>query len=340
MIEPIHVERVIRRCVNLADARLGAEVLFASDEFFGRKERLLRAEVPQARPGVYDEHGKWMDGWETRRRRDAGHDHCVIRLAGAGVVTLIEIDTRFFTGNYPPYVSVQACRTSSVPDERTQWSELVARTALAGDRQCYLEVQCASAWTHLRLNLYPDGGVARLRAYGHLSLDWQRASQAELTDLAAALNGGIAIACSDEHYGSMGNLLLPGRAASMADGWETRRRREPGHDWVLVRLGHAGRIERVEIDTAYFRGNFPQQVSIHAALAARDAEQDLIAGCQFWPLLLEPQALQADRVHVFAEQLHSLGPVSHVRVNIHPDGGLSRVRLLGRPGVGVKVPDA
>ncbi|MDE2449218.1 MAG: allantoicase [Gammaproteobacteria bacterium] len=331
MNESSHFDRLIRGCINLADERLGAAVLFATDEFFGKKERLLRAEEPQSRPGVYDDNGKWMDGWETRRRRDGGHDHCVIRLAGPGIISVIEIDTRFFTGNYPPCASVQACRTSAVPDESTQWSELLAPTTLAGNQQCHLEVPSTGTWTHLKLNMYPDGGIARFRAYGRLSLEWQATPATEVIDLAAALSGGMAIACSDEHFGSMQNLLLPGRAASMAQGWETRRRREPGYEWVIVRLGHVGRIERVEIDTCFFRGNFPQQVSLNAALGPVDGGQDLVAACQFWPSLLEPQYLQADRVHVFEDQLRDLRAVSHVRINIHPDGGLSRVRLLGRP---------
>jgi allantoicase len=331
MNESTHFERLIRECINLADERLGAAVQFATDEFFGKKDRLLRPEDPEFRPGVYDDNGKWMDGWETRRRRDGGHDYCVIRLAGPGVISLIEIDTRFFTGNYPPCASVQACRTSRTPDDRTRWSELIAPTPLAGDQRYYLDVPSADVWTHLKLNVYPDGGIARFRAYGRLNVDWSQAPATELRDLAAALMGGMALACSDEHYGSMSNLLLPGRATSMAQGWETRRRRAPGSDWVLLRLGHAGRIERVEIDTAFFRGNYPAQISIHAALVAVDVERDLVSACQFWPLLLEPQSLQADRVHVFEDQLHELGAVSHVRVNIHPDGGLSRIRLLGRP---------
>jgi len=324
-----HTGRVLPSgSINLADERLGARVLFATDEFFAPKERLLQAVEPQWRPGVYDAHGKWMDGWETRRRRDAGHDHCVVQLAGAGRLSLLEIDTRYFTGNYPPFVSVQACRTALAPDESTSWVQIVPRSALQGDHRNYLEVPSTDICTHLKLNLYPDGGVARLRAYGQLQVELTAA--AEPVDLAAALNGGLAIACSDEHYGSMHNLLLPGRATSMADGWETRRRREPGYDWVIVRLGHPGHLESVEIDTAFYRGNYPHQVSIHAARLPADAEVSS-AEALWWPVLLEPQALQADRIHTFTRELCPHGPVSHVRVNIHPDGGLSRVRLLGRP---------
>jgi allantoicase len=272
-----------------------------------------------------------MDGWESRRRRDQGHDFCVVKLAAPSTLAALEIDTRHFTGNYPPYASVQACRIDGSPDASTRWSELLANSALSGDRRNFFELHAAGIWTHLKLNIYPDGGVARFRAYGAVYRDWTAAGPSEPVDLAAALNGGAALACSDEHYGSMANLLLPGRGASMADGWETRRRREPGHDWVILRLGHRGRIRQVEIDTAHYKGNYPHQVSIHGALLLEEPDADLTSQCLYWPLLLEPQLLRADSVHRYGAELRDLGPISHVRVNIHPDGGLSRVRLFGLP---------
>jgi allantoicase len=206
---------------------------------------------------------------------------------------------------------------------------LLAYTALLGNQRNPFTVNSTGIYTHLKLNIHPDGGVARLRAYGSVHRDWSRTSASESIDLVAALNGGRALICSDEHYGAMGNLLLPGRGASMADGWETRRRREPGFDWVVLRLGHPGRIEQVEIDTAHFKGNFPHQVSVHAASLQAQDESDLASECLYWPALLEPQLLKADQVHKFRTQLRDVGVVSHVRVNMHPDGGMSRVRLVG-----------
>jgi allantoicase len=208
---------------------------------------------------------------------------------------------------------------------------LLALSALEGDRRNLFELKSDEVWTHLKLNIHPDGGVARLRAYGQVHLDWANRSGTQAIDLAAALNGGTALACSDEHYGSMRNLLLPGRGTSQADGWETRRRREPGFDWVILRLGVAGRIESIEIDTAHFKGNYPHQVSVNGALVTEPAVLDLRTQSMYWPSLLEPQLLQADHVHRFSEQVSDLGRISHVRVNMHPDGGLSRVRLFGRP---------
>ena len=324
----------LRRLLNVADSRLGARALSASDEFFAARERMLHAGEPEWRAGVYDDHGKWMDGWESRRRRDGGHDHCVIELAAPSTLQLIEIDTRYFTGNYPPFAAVECARLAAAPDAGTVWTPLLPRVPLRGDHRQFFAIEASEVVTHLRLNIYPDGGVARFRAYGAIFKDWSRASTEGPVDLAAALNGGRALCCSDEHYGSMQNLLLPGRGASMADGWETRRRRTPGFDWVILQLGHRGRIQAVEIDTAHFKGNFPHQISINAALLADAGDADLTSQCLYWPELLEPQRLQADHLHRFDLGARAGDPVSHLRVNIHPDGGVSRVRVLGSPVLG------
>jgi allantoicase len=318
--------------INMADERLGAVALFATDDFFAPMARMLNPNPPEWRAGVYDDNGKWMDGWESRRRRDQGHDYCVVQLAAPCTLAVLEIDTRYFTGNYPPYASVLACRLDKAPDEHTQWTELLPYSPLKGDQGNLFEIESAGIWTHLKLNIFPDGGVARFRAYGTVHRTWTHAGAGPI-DLAAALNGGRALASSDEHYGSMHNLLLPGRGASMADGWETRRRREPGYDWVILRLGHPGRIRQVEFDTAHFKGNYPHQVSINAALLREVPDADLTSQCLYWPLLLEPQPLQAHHVVGFAAELRDLGCISHVRVNMHPDGGLSRVRVFGVPAI-------
>src|ERR1700676_2243399 len=202
--------------INLADERLGAIAIFATDEFFAPLERMLKPGEPEWRAGVYDDHGKWMDGWESRRRRDAGHDHCIIRLAVPGTLQLLEIDTRYFTGNYPPFASVEAARLDGAPNVRTAWMPLLPQAALRGDQRQFFLLESDEVWTHLKLNIYPDGGVARFRAYGTVFRDWSRAGSDKALDLAAALNGARALGCNDEHYGSMHNLLLPGRGSSMA----------------------------------------------------------------------------------------------------------------------------
>lgn len=321
-----------QRFINLADERLGAIALSATDDFFAPKERMLQPTEPEWRAGVYDDHGKWMDGWESRRRRDQGHDYCIVKLAAPATLAALDIDTRHFTGNYPPFASVQACRTEQTPDANADWTELLPRTPLAGNAQNLFPLSSRGVWTHLKLNIFPDGGVARFRAYGCVHFDWTaHAIGPGPIDLVAALHGGRALACSDEHYGSMHNVLLPGRAASMADGWETRRRRGPGFDWIILELGRRGRVSHVDIDTAHFKGNFPHQISIQAALLAGEWDAHRVDPSMHWPSLLEPQFLSADSEHRFESALRDPGPISHVRVNIHPDGGVSRIRIFGRP---------
>ena len=311
--------------IQLEQPRLGTRVTFASDEFFAAKERLIEPQAPVFIADKYDDHGKWMDGWESRRRRAPGHDHCIIRLGIPGVVRGVDIDTSYFTGNYPPQSSIDACVSDQdVPID--EWVEILAKTDLQGDTHHFLPIDDDSVWTHLRLNIFPDGGIARLRIFGEIRPDPQSALGS--MDLFALENGGRAIAASDEHYGSMHNLNIAGRGVNMGDGWETARRRGPGNDWVIVALGLPGTIERVEIDTAHFKGNYPDRVSLEAALLAAGDDIDIRNAA--WRTLLTEQKLEMDKQHEFAAELHAVGPVSHVRMSIYPDGGVSRLRLFGK----------
>ncbi len=312
------------RWIRLEQPRLGTRVTFATDEFFAAKERLIEPQEPVFIDGKYDEHGKWMDGWESRRRRTPGHDHCIIRLGVPGVVHGVDIDTRYFTGNYPTQASIDAC----VSDEdvpAADWTEILSRADLQGDTHRYLAIESDAIWTHLRLNIYPDGGVARLRVYGEVRPDFSSVTGS--IDLVALENGGRAIACSDEHYGSMHNLNLAGRGVNMGDGWETARRRGPGNDWVVLALGHPGRIDKVEVDTAHFKGNYPDRVSLEAATFASDDDAQHDSGA--WQTLLPESKLEMDRQHYFDDELQDIGVVSHVRMSVYPDGGVSRLRLHG-----------
>jgi allantoicase len=319
-----------RRWTNLAQPRLGAAAIFATDEFFAAKERMLDPAPAVFIPGKYDENGKWMDGWESRRKRGEGHDYCVVRLGRPGVIKGIDIDTSHFTGNYPPAASLDACRSEGDPEEDETWTEIVPATNLKGNSHHYLAVLDGSLWTHVRLHIYPDGGVARLRVYGQVQCDWSKVERGTLVDLVAMENGGRAIACNDQHFGSPQNLLAPGRGVNMGDGWETRRRREPGIDWAILALGHRGSIRRIEIDTAHFKGNFPDRCSILAADIAGGTDESLVTQSMFWRSLLPEQQLQMNRIHRFEREVTDLGPVTHVRLNIIPDGGVSRLRLFGQ----------
>ena len=322
-----------RRYVNLADPRLGAQALEASDDFFAPKERMLDPKPAVFIPGKYDDHGKWMDGWETRRKRTTGYDWCIVKLARAGVIKGLDIDTNHFTGNYPPAASVEGTYVrEGEPLADAQWVEIVPSTSLTGDSHHYVEVAGGPACTHLRVNIYPDGGIARLRVYGQPQVDWNGASRTELFNLAAMENGAYVVAANNQHYGLASNILMPGRGANMGDGWETRRRREPGNDWAIIALAQPGVIRKIEVDTAHFKGNYPDRCSFQAARVTGGTDSSLVTQAMFWPVLLGEQKLQMDRQHYYENELASLGPVTHVRFNIYPDGGVSRVRLWGTLG--------
>lgn len=311
--------------IQLEQPRLGTRVSYSTDEFFGARERLIKPEEPVFIDGKYDDHGKWMDGWESRRKRSPGNDHCIIRLGVPGIVHGVNINTRFFTGNYPPQASLQACVSDDeVPNGG--WFEILPKTDLRGDADNYHAIESDTVVTHLRLDIFPDGGIARLRVYGEVRADFSKLPGQ--IDLFALEHGGRSLACSDEHYGSMHNLNVAGRGINMGDGWETARRRGPGHDWVVLALGHAGKIDKVEIDTAHFKGNYPDRVVLHAARF--ETNEPLPHDDERWQLLLPESKLAMDAQHVYESELLPLGTVSHVRMSIFPDGGISRLRLFGR----------
>jgi allantoicase len=320
--------------VDLASERLGASVVAANDDFFAPKEQLIRAADPVWREGEYTERGKWMDGWETRRRRDFGpdaHDWCIVRLGGRGIVRGVDVHTAFFTGNYPEACAIDACDLPGIGAVDAlmdaSWRELLPRTPLEGNAHNLLPIDGAPPATHLRLRIYPDGGVARLRAHGEIVADWARLRRRGDVDLGAVEHGGTVVACSDMFYGSRHNLIMPGEATYMGDGWETRRRRGPGHDWTVVRLGAEGTIRRVDVDTRHFKGNAPGACSLEAVRLGGGQPLDRAD----WRELLPRTPLQPHACHAFEEELRALGDVTHARLNIFPDGGIARLRLFGRP---------
>ena len=319
-----------KKYINLADARLGSKVISVSDDWFAEADRMLQAEAPIWKEGVFDDNGKWMDGWESRRKRFEGHDHAIIRLGVVGIIKGVEIDTCFFTGNFPPSASIEACFCEKGdPDAETVWHEILPAVNLSGDSQHLHAIQSEQPWSHLRFNIYPDGGIARLRVHGIPHHDWNAQDPEQLIDLASALHGGRALACSDQHYGHMSNILNPGRGINMGDGWETARRRTPGYDWVIVALGHPGEISRILIDTLHFKGNYPDSCSIQAAFVKGGTDQQIETQSLFWQELLPSQKLEMHSEHEFTLEVQDLGTISHIRLNIFPDGGISRMRLFG-----------
>ena len=317
--------------VDLAAARLGGGVIYTNDEFFAPKESLLLESAPVFIEGKYTERGKWMDGWETRRRRSPGYDWCIVRLGVAGIVRGFVVDTAFFRGNYPESCSIEGCKLPGVPDlaalEKAQWRELLPKSQLQGDSRNLFAIAANESVTHLRLNIFPDGGVARLRVHGEVTPSWERLRKRGQVDLAAVENGGRVISASDMFFGHRHNLIMPGRGTHMGDGWETKRRRGPGNDWVVVRLGHAGTIERLLVDTIHFKGNAPGSCLVEACHSDVSDNETPEKG---WRELLPMTPLQPDTLHSFEDELREVGDATHVRLSIFPDGGVSRLRVFGR----------
>jgi len=323
--------------MDLAAERLGGTAVVANDEFFAAKENLLRAAPAEWREGVYTERGKWMDGWETRRRRSPGHDWCIVRLGVAGIVHGLIVDTSYFRGNYPEHCSLDGCSVDGVPSadalaREAPWRELIPKTALQGDTRNTIASKGDTPVTHVRLNIFPDGGVARLRVHGEVTPDWPALARSGDVDLAAIENGGRVVVCSDMFFGHRQNLILPGRSTHMGDGWETRRRRGPGNDWTIVRLGRAGSIRRVEIDTDHFKGNAPGACSLSWCHAPDASAEALTSSAVTWNDLLPRTNLQPHARHRFERELRATEAATHVRLDIYPDGGVARLRVFGRPG--------
>jgi allantoicase len=305
---------------DLASRALGGGVVAANDEFFAAADNLVTETEPQYTPRTFGPKGQIYDGWETRRRRDAGHDHALVRLGAPGVVHSIVVDTAHFTGNYPPFAAVDGCSVAGYPgpDElaAADWFPLVPRSPLGGDQRNEFAVAQPLRVTHVRLTIYPDGGVARLRVHGQPVPD-PRWFPDGFLDLAAGEHGSRVLGCSDRFYGSPGNLLLPGLARVMGDGWETRRRRDDGNDWVEVALVGPGRVRLAELDTSHFKGNAPGAARL-VGYDATGAEREL----------LPRSALRPDTRHRFP--LAGLDVVERVRLDVYPDGGMARLRLWGR----------
>ena len=304
---------------DLASRALAGSVVSANDEFFAEKENLIKPESPAFDPAQFGHKGKIYDGWETRRRREPGHDHAIVRLGCPGIVHGVVVDTAYFKGNYPPEISVEAACADGYPSPAElsdlSWHELVTKSPAEGDAASSYLVSDRRRWTHVRLSIYPDGGVARLRVHGEVVPD--PAFLTGTIDLAAIENGGRVTDCSNAFYSSPEHLIMPGRARVMSDGWENARRRDPHGDYVEFQLAGEGIVDHAELDTSYFVGNAPGWVTLKAR-PAPDSD---------WTELLPRTRTQPDTRHRF--KLTQDTPATHVRLGVDPDGGLSRFRLHG-----------
>ncbi|MGV6851603.1 MAG: allantoicase [bacterium] len=317
--------------IDLAAERVGGKALDVSDDFFAEKENLLKPGRGIFIEDKYTDRGKWMDGWESRRKREEGHDWCVIQLGLRGVIKGVDIDTNHFLGNHPPFASLQAACVQGLPEEN-DWVEIIPKSPLQPGSQNLFQVNSLQEWTHVKLHIYPDGGVARLKVYGDVVPDWDKLKDQHQVDLVAVQNGGRVIACNDMFFSSKDNLIMPGRGVNMGDGWETKRKRGPSYqsldaDWVILKLAKPGIIQDVEVDTCHFKGNYPDKCSLEWAFAP-GLEDKKCAALQ-WAPLMNKQKLSADHRHYFKQELLSHNKLTHIRFKIFPDGGVSRLRLNG-----------
>ena len=334
---------------DLAAERFGGQALSCSDDFFAEKENLLKPGRGIFITDKYTDRGKWMDGWESRRKRTEGHDWCIVQLGAEGIIHGVDIDTNHFTGNYPPFASIEATNCDvglgisdvgaeggqseirNPKSEIVKWVEILPKSPLNGGSQNFYEILSREKWTHLKLHIYPDGGVARLKVYGEVHKNWESVAADDIVDLAAATNGGKAIACNDDYFSHKDNINMPNRGINMGDGWETKRNRTPNNrDWLILRLARKGIIQKIVVDTCHFKGNYPNRCMLEGCNFP--LENDILLpnteGVTWTPILPEMK-LQADTEHYFENEILTHQAFTHVRLTILPDGGISRLRLFG-----------
>ena len=311
--------------LNIAAEKLGARTLSCSDDFFAEKENLIKPGRGVFITDKYTDRGKWMDGWESRRKRTPGHDWCIVQLAETSVIKGIDIDTNYFLGNHPPHCSIEACRLANENVDTAHWVEIISKSPLDPGSHNFVEIENEEFWTHVRLNIYPDGGVARLKVYGEVKKNWQSIKDDELVDLVAAINGGKSLACNDMFFSHMDNLIMPGKGENMGDGWETKRNRTPSNrDWVIIRMAHAGIVKKILIDTKHFKGNYPDTCSVDGCYSESDNPSEMK-----WESILPKVKLGPDQEHMYEQEILKNNTCTHLRLNIFPDGGISRFRVFG-----------
>ena len=315
--------------INLADPRIGSKIIFKTDDFFAAAHRILNIDAPVFKDGLFDKHGKWMDGWETRRRRSKGFDYLILKLGKPGKIFDIDIDTTYFNGNQPTHASIEGCFCKNKPSKKTKWIHLLGKKKLGPNKNHSFKSQNKSVFNYIRLNIFPDGGVARLRLYGKIEMEKNILNNKNI-NLTSVLNGASIVGCNNEHFGKAENIIAPGKGKNMGDGWETRRSRGKNFDWLIIKFGKPGLIKKLEIDTHHFKGNYPDTCSIQTANISKNLSNKLIANnSKNWKFILNKSKLSANKKHIFKKFLIKRNKENYLKINIHPDGGISRIRAFG-----------
>jgi allantoicase len=315
--------------IDLAQPRLGTKVIYKTDDFFASANRIISPTEPVFKVGVFDKHGKWMDGWESRRKRTAGHDFIIIKLGKPGTIKKVDVDTSHFNGNQPAMISIEGANSNSNKINQLNWQPLLSKKKTKANSHHYFSVNSNKVFTHIKFNIFPDGGVARLRLYGSIAKSSKLKNKK--INLASLLDGSSVIACNNEHFGKAENILAPGKAKNMGDGWETRRRRDKGFDWLILNSLDGKEIDKIEISTHHFKGNFPSHCSLQVAyLPNSKNSKQIVKSSTKWKYLLKNAKLSANKVHVFKNNLMKKDKINFIKINIFPDGGISRFRIYGK----------
>ncbi|MDB3982622.1 allantoicase [Candidatus Pelagibacter sp.] len=316
--------------IDLAQPRLGSKVIFKTDDFFASANRIIDPSAPVFKEGLFDKNGKWMDGWESRRKRTSGHDYLIIKLGKPGSILKVNVDTSHFNGNQPSMISIDACNSKSNNIKNFKWKTLVSKKKTKANSPHIFKTSSKSIFTHIKLNIFPDGGVARLRLYGNISKKNNNFANKTI-NLASLLDGASVIACNNEHFGKAENILAPGKAKNMGDGWETRRRRDKGFDWLILNSIDGEKIDKIEISTHHFKGNFPSHCSLQAAyIPTKKSSSSIVNSSSKWKTLMNKTSLKANKTHTFRNTLMKKDKINFIKINIYPDGGISRLKIFGK----------
>ena len=315
--------------IDLAQPRLGTKVIFKTDDFFASANRIISPSMPIFKAGVFDKNGKWMDGWESRRKRVSGHDYIILKLGKPGKISKVDVDTSHFNGNQPSMISIEGTNSLSNKVKNFKWQTLLSKKKTKANSHHYFSIKNKKTFTHIKFNIFPDGGVARLRLFG--SIVKNNRIKNKTINLASLLDGASVVACNNEHFGRAENILAPGKAKNMGDGWETRRRRAKGFDWLILNCIDGIEIKNIEISTHHFKGNFPSYCSLQAAYfpTLKNSKQ-IVKSSSKWKYLLKNSKLSANKTHIFKNLTMKKNKINYIKINIFPDGGISRFRVYGK----------